>query len=197
MSFVLKTAPTSDPVTLADAKIQCREDSTDNDSLITGFIKAAMEYLDGPKGILNYCLIKQSWYAYFDAFPSGSVLRVDSWPMISVDAFEYLDNNSVWQPVPSASYAVDIIPGNAWLVLATGASWPTPQVTINSVRVAFTAGYDSNNANAVVPSSLFLAVKMLVAHWYENRGLILDDRRMESLPMALDALVAKYRRVPF
>jgi len=196
MTFVLKTAPGSDPVTLADAKIHCREDSTDNDSMITGLIKAATEYLDGPKGVLNWCIIKQSWYAYFDAFPTGSVLRVDSWPMISVDAFEYLDNNNVWQPVPGASYAVDVAPGNAWLVLATGASWPTPQVTINSVRVTFTAGYDSGGS-APAPTSLFLAIKMLVAHWYENRGVVLDDRRMENLPMVVDALVAKYRRVTF
>jgi len=195
MTFVLKTPPAVEPVTLADAKLHCREDTTDNDALITSLIMAARTYIDGPKAILNYCLVKQVWYAYFDAFPTGNSLRIDVWPIVSVDAVEYLDVNSAWQPMPPLNFATDTTAGNAWVVLASGASWPTPATTINSVRVTFTAGF--NAPTVPVPSDLQLAIKMLVAHWYENRGVILDDRRLESLPMVFDALVAPYRRIAY
>ena len=38
------TAPTSEPITLAEAKAQCRVDGTDEDTLITSLIGAARQY---------------------------------------------------------------------------------------------------------------------------------------------------------
>lgn len=49
---------------------------------------------------------------------------------------------------------------------APGAQWPVVMFVPNAVQIHFTAGYGSA---ADVPSALKVAIKMLVANWYENR----------------------------
>lgn len=194
MGLVLKTPPAADPVTLVEAKKQCYVDTSDDDDLIAGYIKAATDHLDGPRGILNYCIIKQSWYAYFDAFPSGSNLVIDAWPVTAIDAIEYRNSGGSWTTFSNTLYATDFTTGNGWISLAEGASWPTPANTINAVRVTFVAGYDLEDEGAVAPSGLFLAIKMMVAHWYLNREAVTVGDQGFKMPLAVDDLINKYRR---
>jgi uncharacterized phiE125 gp8 family phage protein len=52
-------------------------------------------------------------------------------------------------------------------------------------------GYGANAAD--VPAPLRHAVRMLVAHWYENRGLVAAGAGIATLPAGVAALVAPYR----
>ena len=44
-----------------------------------------------------------------------------------------------------------------------------------------------------MPDALRQALRMLVAHWYENRGLAAIGGNVAMLPAGLSALVAPYR----
>jgi uncharacterized phiE125 gp8 family phage protein len=44
-----------------------------------------------------------------------------------------------------------------------------------------------------VPDALRHAIRMLVAHWYENRGLAAIGASTAMLPGGLGALIAPYR----
>jgi uncharacterized phiE125 gp8 family phage protein len=44
-----------------------------------------------------------------------------------------------------------------------------------------------------VPDALRHAIRMLVAHWYENRGLAAIGGNVAMLPAGVGALVAPYR----
>ena len=194
MPLVLSTAPTGDPVSLADIKAHVREDTSDNDAWLTAAIKSAVAYLDGPKGILNQCIMPQQWQAFYDAFPAGSLLKINIGPVTALTKFEYQDASGTWTDVLGSTYISKFTDGDLQIALNSGASWPTPKNTVDCVRVTFTAGY----ANAAsVPADLVMAIKMMVAHWFENRGVILDDRRVESLPFVVDALIAKHRRIAY
>lgn len=61
MTPVLITAPTSQPVTLAEAKAHCRVDGTDDDALLAGLIAAAVGHMDGWTGVLGRCIMPQTW----------------------------------------------------------------------------------------------------------------------------------------
>ena len=58
--------------------------------------------------------------------------------------------------------------GDACLIFpAYGKTWPSAEVTIGSVRVDFTAGYGTDPT--LVPASARHAIKLAVAHLYEQR----------------------------
>jgi len=44
-----------------------------------------------------------------------------------------------------------------------------------------------------VPEPLRQAIRLLVAHWYENRGLIASGGEVAALPQSAAALIAPYR----
>jgi uncharacterized phiE125 gp8 family phage protein len=44
-----------------------------------------------------------------------------------------------------------------------------------------------------VPEPLRQAVRVLVAHWYENRGLIAAGQSVAVLPESVNALIKPYR----
>lgn len=44
-----------------------------------------------------------------------------------------------------------------------------------------------------VPEALHHAIRLLVAHWYDNRGLIAIGNQGAALPATVDALIAPYR----
>ena len=54
-----------------------------------------------------------------------------------------------------------------------------------------TVGY--GDAAIDVPEPLRQAIRLLVAHWYENRGLIVPAASIAVLPATVAALIAPYR----
>jgi uncharacterized phiE125 gp8 family phage protein len=72
-------------------------------------------------------------------------------------------------------------------------SWslPAPGRPVAGIEIDVDAGYGAGPSN--VPDALRQAVKLLVAHWYENRGLIAVGQTVAVLPAAVAALIAPYR----
>ena len=61
MTPTLITPPVAMPVTLAEAKEQCRVVDAESDARIEGMIGAAVAELDGYSGILGRCIMPQTW----------------------------------------------------------------------------------------------------------------------------------------
>ncbi|MFC5386578.1 head-tail connector protein [Aquamicrobium segne] len=68
----------------------------------------------------------------------------------------------------------------------------------NSVaRFATTTGYETKPgppSTSTVPDPLKVAILLLVGHWYQNREAT-SSAGMASLPFAVEALIAPYRRM--
>ena len=60
-----------------------------------------------------------------------------------------------------------------------------------AIEIDITAGYGALAAD--VPSPLRHAIRMLVAHWYEQRGAVGGVRAADTVPLGFAALVAPYR----
>lgn len=67
-ALVLVTAPTSDPVAVADVKNYLRIDTSVDDAMLTSFISAATRVIEK---YLNRRLITQTWDFYMDRFPAA------------------------------------------------------------------------------------------------------------------------------
>ena len=72
MALIRITAPATEPIDLATAKLHCRVDGTDEDTLIAALIVAAREQAEHETG---RALVTQTWEQVHDAFPDAFVLR--------------------------------------------------------------------------------------------------------------------------
>ena len=160
----LITGPVIEPVTLAEAKAQCRVDISDDDTLITTLIGDAREYCER---IDWRAYLTQTYDLYLDEFPASGEIRFPRPPLQSVTSVKYTDENGVVATLASSTYIVDTISEPARLVLKSNQSWPTVTLQqVNGVVVRFVAGWTQASD---VPRSIKRAMLLLIGHWYENR----------------------------
>lgn len=170
MTLKLITAPTVEPVTLAEAKVHLKEDLSDNDALISALIASARQTAEHE---LGRALVTQTWERVLDAFPQdGSTTGTDAIelgrpPVISVVSVKYLDTAGIEQTLASNLYALDADRMPGWLLSAQGTTWPSTLDTVNAVRVRFTCGFGA--AGSDVPAAIRQWMLVQIGHWYANR----------------------------
>ena len=184
MSLDLITPSTEEPVSLAELKAHLRVAHGDEDAAIAAYGLAARRAVEERGGL---ALVSQDWRLALDRMPEG-VLVLPRSPVFSVISVCVIDRAGLSSLVPASLYEVEA--GAAGRLVARGA-WPYSDRQIARVRIDFTAGWPSA---ADAPEELKLAVKMLAAHFYENREGALAER-LFSTPQTVDALIAPYRRV--
>jgi uncharacterized phiE125 gp8 family phage protein len=191
MALFIQTAPTTEPVTLAEAKAHCRVDVSDDDALITALIVAARQHAEA---FTHRAIPSQVWDLKLDSFPWGSwhapiVLPMP--PVTAVGSVTYLDPNGASQTWSSANYTTDFPSGDmaapARIVPIYGVTWPQTQRVINAVTVRFTAGYTT------APEAIKAAMKLLIGHWYAHRETVVVGTISQQLPMAVEALLWPYK----
>ena len=176
MRLVLVTPPVAQPITLCEAKAQARVTHDDEDLLIQHYIDAATAWLDGPAGILGRCLVTQTWRA--ELATVGPAIRLP-FPDSLVDSAVFTDAAG-----GDLDYRIDR--RDQRLLLRPLAGFGRP------AAITFTAGY---GAPAEIPAAIRQAMLLLIAHWYENRAAVSLGTSPSALPMAVDALLAPYRRI--
>ena len=179
MSLVLKTAPSGEPITLAEAKGYLRVVETQEDSLLASLITAARVFVETHTSLF---LFTQTWTFYGVVRGGGGFLEIPREPVQSVAQVSVVSPEGTERALKSSAWTAHIAGGRARIKL--------PRVS-GTVAVEFTAGYGTV-ANKV-PSPVRQAILQLVARWYEHRG---DElQKMVPLPASVTTLLAPYRRV--
>lgn len=182
--------PAAEPITTAEAKTHARVSTSADDSYIDSLIKAAREQVEAYTG---RALINQTWQLTLDAFPcdrflglslAQSGIEIPINPLGSVSSIQYVDWDGNTQTWASGNYTVDATKEIARIVPGYQVTYPVTRSVINAVTVTFVAGYGATAAS--VPESFKLAIKMMVAHWYDNRA------EMGLLPQAAERLLGPY-----
>lgn len=181
----LVTAPTVEPLTLAQAKDHCRVDGSDDDTLLTDLIGAARSRCEA---FLKQSLLQTAWAFRIDGgFPPE--IRLPVGPLIDTASVSiaYVDDAGASQTLDGAVY--DVSGGETGVIRAAyGQSWPSARPVMDAVTVTFTAGVA---AAANLPPAIVHAVRMTLAEMYENRE--------ESVPGSLAEvpLSARNLMMPF
>ena len=163
MALNLIQAPAAEPITLAQARLHCRVDGTDEDELLGIYISAARSQCEALTG---RALITQTWELSLDAFPAGEI-RLGKAQALSIVSVKYIDPNNILQTLSSAAYALDAATSPGWLLPVSGYTWPITKEVVNAVRVQFTAGYGATAAS--VPASVRQWMLVTVAALYAQR----------------------------
>lgn len=207
MGYQLVTPPTSEPVTLADAKAHLRVDAvvTEDDALITLMIVAVRQYAEQ----LTACsLLTQQWRLVLDAFPGPSLMGVpagvpfslpghaillEKGPVQSIDAITYTAMDGSAQTLAPELYFADLSGTLVRITPRFGQIWPITLPQIGSVQVLFTAGYGSA---AAVPAGLVQWIKLRLGSLYENREDVVTGKNVKVDPLPfVDRLLDPYRIV--
>lgn len=190
--LVIYTQPSVEPVSLTEAKAQLRLDTSDHDTLVSGLIKGARQYLEE---ILNRAFISQVWDLYLDEFPGATEIVLPKSPLASVAGVYYTPDGSSEATFAASNYQVDAYSEPGRIVLKDTASWPGDSLqNANGVRVRFTAGYGTSSTN--VPEPLRQAMLLLISQWYDN-PVSYEVGPVMATPFSVKALIAPYKIVDY
>ena len=184
MSVRVITAPTTEPVTLTEAKLHLRVDHSTDDNLITALITAAREHVEH---VTERSLITQTLELVVDAFPAAEI-RLPRPKLISITSVKYDDADGVEQTMDAADYTTDTYSEPGWLFPVYGTDWPSTLDAPNAVRVRYVAGYGSASA---VPSGIKAWMLVRIGALYKNREELVDGRNVA--PSYVDRLLDAYR----
>lgn len=185
---VRTAAPLTDPVTLAEAKAQCRVDHTDDDTMLALLISAATAHLDGYTGTLGRALVTQTWRQDFPCF--SAIMRIPLRPVASITSVTYYDADNAEQTLVNTVYGLFADGLGAYVSPLPDQTYPSTYGRRDAVSVTYVAGV----ADTAVPTPIKQAILLMVGHWYANREAV-SEGSMSEVPMAVDALLRPYRAV--
>ena len=189
---LLITPPAIEPVTIAEAAVQCRiynyaagEDAEGLGDLIT----SARSYLEQ---VCWSVFITQTWQYWWDRYWWKMFLPRP--PLQTVSWVKYVPPTGQPQPDPQTLLTLDTsiyelsaenqVP---FLRLQYLRTWPITRGYRDDVTAQVVVGYGSKATD--VPLPIRQAIKLLVSHLYFNRG----DGPQEKLSPAIELLIQNYR----
>jgi uncharacterized phiE125 gp8 family phage protein len=185
----LISPPAADPVSLDEARQQCRIDHNDDDDLLLALISTAIQRLDGLSGALGRCMINQTWRFGEACWPTGGMFI--PLPDVSAAVVKYRDSDDVEQTLPPTDYRLLESVSGAFLQWTSSFASPALFSRADAVSFDVTAGFGATADD--VPLPLRRAILMLVSTLYENREASATEGQSE-LPFAVSWLISGYRR---
>lgn len=187
MSLTLNSPPASEPLSLDDMKAHLRLTTNDDDNSVSQLLVAARHALEARAGL---AFMTQAWTYRVDrnrVTQMPDVLLPIS-PVKSIDGVQIVLANGQKMSLGSDHFTTQV--GTIGRI-KFNIPLPTNTQPLSSIEIEFTAGHDTIN---LIPAELRHAIRLLAAHFYENRESA-SEARVFSIPRAIDALIAPYRRI--
>jgi len=184
MSSILLTGPAAEPLSLEEAKTFLRVEHSDDDEVIRALIAGARMHVEVQA---RTALMTQRWRMTFDRWPHHGRIAVKPGPLRSLDAVRVYDLQGHPQSVDMQAFVLDF--GASTLAFMP---WVLPVPARIAAGIELEVTTDFGDAATDVPEPLRQALRLLVAHWYENRGLV-GATESTVLPAGFAALVTPYR----
>jgi uncharacterized phiE125 gp8 family phage protein len=167
-------------------KSHLRLDGGDDDAYVSKCLKAARQWIEGQ--VKRSIMAKTYDYNIDYAWPyKHGGIRIDFPvnPVTSVTSITYVDSDGASQTLAADQYTVVAREFNSYIVAAYNVSLPDVRWVPNAITVRFISGATT------AEEDIKHAVKVLAAHYYENREV------SSGTPMAVEALISPYRKVTF
>jgi uncharacterized phiE125 gp8 family phage protein len=187
MPSILLSPPLVEPISLAEAKAYLRVEHNADDDVIAALITGARVHVEAQT---RRALITQSWRLVRDAWPEDGRIAVTPAPLRELVAARVYKLDGSTQAIDVQAFVANKASAPAMLGFTLGAL-PAPGRHFGGIELEVEVGY--GDAASDVPEALRQAIRVLVAHWYENRGLLGEADATGILPQSAAALLAPYR----
>jgi uncharacterized phiE125 gp8 family phage protein len=181
---MLLQGPTVEPLTVAEAKAFLRVTHDADDALIGALIAAA--------GAQTRALARRARLVHRRGLVCGRWPEEQrkTWrigPLRALLAARVFDSAGVAHPVDPSIFVLDASSDRLIAPLAP----PLPGRCNAGIELVAELGFGSDPSE--VPEPLRHALRTLVAHWYDHRGLIASGGGVALLPAGVATLIASYR----
>jgi uncharacterized phiE125 gp8 family phage protein len=188
--LALITAPTLEPLSLSDAKVQCgvAQEVSYHDDALTSWIVAARRKVETDTG---RALVNQTWDMSLDCWPLGlEAIYLPKAPLVSVTSVKYYDTAAAEQTLATTYYKVIAAREPGEIRLKHAQSWPSLYSEASVITIRFVAGYGATAAS--VPDGLKAAMKLLIANWFENPSATITGTTQAATEFAYQSLIDGY-----
>lgn len=182
MRYRVTAAVAVEPVSLAEARLQCKVDSDDttHDAVLTSLIAAAGEYFEYHTGRGRATQIIE---LALDDFPRGDDQKIELplCPIGSITSIKYTDTTGTEQTIAAANYFVSPYGLGNMVVPAHGFVWPAARQIADAVRIVAAVGYTT------LPKAAKAAILLHIETEFPLNALTMTERM--NLEHARDALM--------
>jgi uncharacterized phiE125 gp8 family phage protein len=182
MSALLLAPPTREPLTLVETKAFLRVEHDDDDAVIAALIAAARVHVEG---MTRRALLLQTWRFTLDAWPPSGCFAPRIGPLTTLVAARVHDASGEAHAIDTEQFVID---SGANVIAAPCFAIPAPGRAKAGLELDVICGFGA--AAEDVPGDLRQALRMLIAHWYDNRVATGDGA---LAPAGVRALLAPYR----
>lgn len=177
------TGPTQEPVSLDELKKHVDCDRTDQDAMLSQFIKAARQMVESAT---NRQLVYATYDLTCDRWPCTNTFYFPLAPLRDVVSVQYYNAANTLTLLASSNYIETTNEEPGHFSLVNGVSWPTLYPRRGAVKIQFDCGYTANACDERAKQ----AVLMLAGHWYENRESVLVGTISKEIEHAYTSLVS-------
>jgi uncharacterized phiE125 gp8 family phage protein len=183
------TGPTTEPLTLAEAKLHCRipESEKGHDEILVELVRSAREQVENDT---QQALLTQTFTLGIENFPGDGRIPVPMKPLQSVTSITYYDSGNSQQTLSSSVYGVNT--AERLIYREYNQSWPSYTGKPGGIVVTFVAGYGDSAAE--VPSILKHAMKLQISKWFEHAGDELNVHGASTYDQAYTRLIRRFLR---
>lgn len=185
MPSILLTGPATEPWSVAEAKSFLRTENDDDDTVIASLISSARNQVEA---LTRCALITQTWRFVLDRWPEDGRVKPGRGPLRSLTAARVYDSAGNAAVIDAGAFVLDTAAG---VIASPCWALPAPSRATAGIELDVELGFGT--AATEVPDVLRHAVRTLVAHWYENRGLIAIGQTVAMMPASVGAMIASYR----
>lgn len=162
--YTIKTAATEYPVTLAYVKEHSKIDYTDEDTVLLGYLKAAIAEAEN---YANRALMTQTVTQTLDCWPAaGRNIRLYRSPLQSVTHVKYIGTDEAQQTFAVANYANTTVKEPAEIFLKKDKSWPSIATRPEAIEIEYISGYPTADK---VPDVIKQAICLYFASFEAKR----------------------------
>lgn len=155
MTTRLITPPVALAVSIADAKANLRETTTDLDAIITAWLEGIIAHAEHVTG---RSFITQTWKRSLDGFPAA--IELHNAPIVSVTSVKYYDVDNALQTLDPADYLLDSNSEPGIVLPSADASWPATYDRPDAVQVEYVAGYGATEADVPKGIKAYLIARL-------------------------------------
>lgn len=155
--WALVTGPTSEPITLEDAKNHLHMHQDDDNALVNDYLRAARQ---AAENYLGRGLFTQTWKLNLSRFADVMWLPMAA-PLASVTSVKYYDSSGTQQTLATTYYTVETVSTPGSVVRAPGQSWPAIHSDrLMPVEIIYVCGYADT---ALIPDDIKSGIRVYLS----------------------------------
>lgn len=185
---IVVTPPSGHPLGLGEAKFQLRLDfdDTDQDAHVQRLIASAHRHVENA---LGYPILRQTRETHYRGFPCGT-LKLDGGASPEVTSITYFDDAGGEQTLATTDYILDAVAKRPEIWRPANVSWPSVPRRPGAVKVTWEAGWEEADD---VPEDMLHAMRLLIAHWDQNREGVIVGTISSEVQAGVEALLRPFR----